>query len=434
MQREPVAKIGAAVLFAALVGAANWAIAAWSYTQQLESVSRFGAALAASCVGLSIVLIVDRQFVYWIDTAGTINRGLLLLYAVLRIGVVLAMSSLTSQAVLPVFMGSDLAISALEIQESSDAQRVETLKARFDLPGKDTAIAQAGQNVERLQQALTHLPADVQSRLIQASNCWQHHTRKKADLRAQGYSAAEARAKLRSDTGVCQSQERSAHQTRSEYLSSTRAQLVQATEVQQSRQDELSGANTAISERMDTAHKVEQAAYNERSTDVLYSMLSTKPAALVKWLIINFLLLTGELLPLLLKAMAGQSNIGKLLAANKQLEAIKINAKLLQDEHDFAVLSAVNRTSTEAVQSALQNPAMRTVFNSQFAEHISALAPLEAARSLMRELEERALDVDQVISRHPRYAQVIMQAWTKAIDETVVILSANPEHIKPEPA
>jgi len=77
---------------------------------------------------------------------------------------------------------------------------------------------------------------------------------------------------------------------------------------------------------------------------------------------------------------------------------------------------------------------MRTVFNSQFAEHISALAPLEAARSLMRELEERALDVDQVISRHPRYAQVIMQAWTKAIDETVVILSANPEHIKPEPA
>jgi hypothetical protein len=58
--------------------------------------------------------------------------------------------------------------------------------------------------------------------------------------------------------------------------------------------------------------------------------VSRDPGALAKWALISFLILVCELSPLLHKLQAGQLNVGRGLAASKQLSWIEQSEKLAQ--------------------------------------------------------------------------------------------------------
>lgn len=424
--REPISKIGASVSFAATISACNWGIAGWSFLPvTLALFDKALMSLIVATIGAAVVLVIDRQFVYTLDTDYHSSVLKSVFYTIIRVSITLALSSITATAVLPVVMGSDLNIQALQMQENAERNRTADLNSQFELSDKASAMNTADRDVKDLENALVNLPVDIQNKLENYGMCWKKYRQQKSTLIANGWTAKDARNQLISKASACHLLEVEALRIRDDYLSNTREQLDAALNIKQKQQATLDEANREINQRLQTAHEIEAVNYNARSTDVLWQTLKTKPGALVKYIIINFLLIAGELLPLILKGMNGKTVIGRQIALEKHRAHLKLTAEMRQYEHDFQVGFLISDTSNEAVKIALKDASTRAMFADKFSQSLRATAPLEAVRAMMRDLEERAMDVDTFISRHPQYAQVISQAWGAAIQETMRILSTN---------
>ena len=185
---------------------------------------------------------------------------------------------------------------------------------------------------------------------------------------------------------------------------------------------DLSEATTTVKNRLERAHTVEEEAFNPRSSTVLWSLLINSPGAFAKWAIVSFVVLIFELLPLIQKFQAGQSTVGKRVASSQRMRSLDSETRLMQHEHDYEVSLAVNAASKQGTEDALRNPAVRAVFAQTFAANMSAFAPTEAVRTMMREIESRHVSVEDFMHRFPRYAAIISQAWSNAVRQTADIL------------
>lgn len=63
-EREPLTKLGGAVVLAVLVAAVNWSIAGWVYSEGLSTPIRVAILAAVGALGAAIVLVCDRGFLY----------------------------------------------------------------------------------------------------------------------------------------------------------------------------------------------------------------------------------------------------------------------------------------------------------------------------------------------------------------------------------
>ena len=152
-------------------------------------------------------------------------------------------------------------------------------------------------------------------------------------------------------------------------------------------------------------------------------MLRSDSGALMKWAIISLTLLFLELFPLIQKFQAGQSSIGRRIATERAIRRLQSDEHLAKAQHDAVVADAITGASMRAVADAIANPEVRATFAKVFSANIAAYAPTEAVQSMMHEFSSRQYDVDQFMRRFPRYASVIAQAWSKAINETAEILN-----------
>jgi hypothetical protein len=203
-----------------------------------------------------------------------------------------------------------------------------------------------------------------------------------------------------------------------------RKQLDHATDNKQAHEAELSDATSTVKTRTEYARSVEMVSFTPQSSVVMWSLLESNPGSRVKWLIVSFLLLVCELLPLIQKFQAGQSNVGRRVSSHRRFRTIEANQHLTQREHDFAVSSAISNASLRATQEAMMNPEVRAIFSQVFAANIAAFAPTEAVCTMMRDLESRHVNVEDFVHRFPRYAAVISQAWSKAVQQVSEILRA----------
>lgn len=182
--------------------------------------------------------------------------------------------------------------------------------------------------MERLHKEAVSIPSDVQRRLSAAKDCWNEHASQLSSLMDAGLSKEEARDRMSSKAAICTRNAKAAATERHAYLGRARDQLTWATGNNQAHETALAETTSNVRERVDPARSIEAEPFTPRSSTVLWSLLKSTPGALAKGLIVSFLLLVCELPPLLQKIQAGQSNIGRWIAANSRICAIALQGSI----------------------------------------------------------------------------------------------------------
>lgn len=422
-EREPLMKLGWAVVLAVLVAAANWATAGWVYSEGESTLFRIVISSAGAALGGAIVLVFDRGFLYFSDTSIGRGRATVIAYATFRIFIILLVGSITAQAVMPIIMGKELAAHALAMIEQSEAERMFKLGSQYDLDSKKAAVETATGEIKRFEMAASTIPPDIQQKLVAARSCWSDYANRKFGLVSGGSSDAEAREQLAWKAAKCDRESKTANAVRDAYLKRTRAQLDTAVALRMQAATDFSDANATVKGKINRARGIEADAITPRSSTVLWSLLRSDPGALMKWAVVSMTLLFLELFPLIQKFQAGQSSIGRRIAIDRTIRRLQFDEQLARAEHDVVVAGAITKASKCAVADALANPEVRATFAQVFAANIAAYAPTLAVQAMMHEFSARQYDVDQFMQRFPRYASVIAQAWSKAIRETTEILA-----------
>lgn len=422
-EREPVMKLGWAVVLAVLLAAANWATASWVYSEGVSTPGRIAISSVGAALGGMIVLVFDRGFLYFADTSIAKGRASLIAYGVFRVFIILLVGSITAQAVMPIIMGKELAAHALAMVEQSEAERILKLGSQYDLDSKKAAVEAATGEIKRLEKVTSTIPPDIQQKLVAARSCWSDYSSRKIGLVSGGFSDAEAREKLAGTATKCARESKTANAERDAYIKRTRAQLDAAVDLKTQAATEFSDANANVKGKIDRAHRIEADAITPRSSTVLWSLLRSDPGALMKWVVVSMTLLFLELFPLIQKFQAGQSSIGRRIATDRAIRRLQFDEQLARAEHDAVVAGAITEASKSGIADAMANPEVRATFSNVFAANIAAYAPTQAVQAMMHEFSARQYDVDQFMQRFPRYASVIAEAWSKAIRETTEILA-----------
>jgi len=380
------------------------------------------AALAALIGGLSVVLL-DRIFIYFLDTSMEDGRFQVAFYGAIRIGIILVIASLTSQAVMPLLLGSELRAEALHMAEDSEKARMSDLSVRYAIPRKEVEIKAVAKEIERLHLAAVSLPSNIKKMLMAAEECWTEYRTQRTVLLHRGYSSREVDEELLVKRSHCAERRNSANAERDAYLARTRAQLAQALNDRQLKEKAFAETTQIIKSKVERAAVVESESFNPESSTVLWATVRHNPGALAKWLMLSAVLLVFELLPFIIKFQAGQSNVGRRIATQRASRRIELDAELEQRMHDASISAAVSAASKESVTVALADPEVRAVFVQTFSAYIAAFAPVEAVRAMMRDLEARHVDIDAFMRRYPRLAPAIAEAWSRAIRSTSEILA-----------
>lgn len=421
--REAVAKIGGAVMFATVIATINWAIAGWSYSIGYEATDRVVAAVFAASLGAFMVLTFDRGFLFFADTVNAGKRIKLVLYGACRVTIVVAVGSITSQAVMPLILGSEMEAQSLHMVEAAEKARIADLTTRHDVDAQVTAVNAATEEIKVRQRAADQLPADIQSRLASARSCWSSYSTRKSVLLRSGRPEEDVRQSLSSAASRCTRKTAAANAERDAYQVQTRAQLNRALADKQTKADNLADTHAVIDAAVDRARTIEAKSYTPHSSTVLRKLLTSDPGAFTKWAIFSFLMLVCELLPLIQKMQAGQSLIGLGRASSRVIREREERLRMDQSERDFDISVAVSAASRQATQDAMGNPSVRAAFTEVFAANIAAYAPTEAVRAMMRDLEARHVDVRGFMHRYPQYAAIISSAWSEAVRQTADLLS-----------
>ncbi|MBK7659633.1 MAG: DUF4407 domain-containing protein [Betaproteobacteria bacterium] len=382
-----------------------------------------GVAAAAGAVGASIVLCLDRGFLYFADTTADKGGLRLATFLAMRLLIILCISTLTAQAVVPLILRPELTAHALKLLEQSERERAARLHDEFDLGGKTEAAKAAAADVERLERAINTLPADIDRRLAAARACWSGLTRQRRELVTAGYTDVEADERLAPMRWRCSRASTAAERDRDNYLARMRAQHETAVVHREQTVHTLADAVDAVKGRSERASAIEADAITPLSSTVLWSLLKSEPGALLKWLIFSVVQLELELLPFLLKFQSGQTAIGRRIAAERQIAGVRAAERVAQAEHDTEIAAALHEASGRAAADALSSNDVQATFARVFAAHLAACAPVEAVQAMMREFTSQQFDVDEFAGRFPRYATVITAAWSRAMRDASDILT-----------
>jgi hypothetical protein len=423
--REPIVKLGMAVAFSALVASVNWGTAGWTFSPNHSDELRFVIAAVAGLFSFGLVAILDSSFLYFADIseAAWFKK---MSYGALRVVIILLVSAITSQAVIPVLFRSELEAHALKMAENSESTRVKTLDGQFKVGDKQLAKVSASEEVAQLEEKSKIIPPDIQQRLDSAKQCWSSYSSKKKGLISAGYSGSEIKKMMGPQAGVCSSAAKLAQNKLYAYTEDIRSQLMTARETKNQAVEELHATRDTIAKRISNARAIEDKAFSPSSATVLSSLLEADLGVKIKYYMVTLFLITLECLPLLLKLIAGRSPIGERIAAEKKEARKRRSMVMAEAEHERCITDAMLAASQDACLKVLSSADGRTHFAKVFSCYMMALAPTEGVNKMMREIERQQADVNDFIRRYPRYATVIAEAWTRAIRETTEILVAHP--------
>jgi hypothetical protein len=415
--------LGAGVLFSTLVAIVNWGFAGYSNSLALPEQTRWIIAVTASLFGALTIFIFDRGFIYISDIQSP-EKNLIktLVFSTIRLLIVIAISSVTANALIPLLLKQELSVEALKMQELSEKQRVAGLSAVYQINDKEKSLASSASEVEQYQNGLLNLPADIVDKIQEYKTCWINYKHKKKALETAAFSINEMRASLSAFAAKCHIRENLAKNARNDYLTLVRLNLTQAQQKQQRTYSALLDAESAIKQKTAKAERIENSSLTANSVLVLESLLKTNEAARYKYYLLTLLLICFELLPILLKFMMGQSNTGYKVYADSRYQRMEIEAALEQKMADFEISQRVSKMAVNAINTAINSPEIQAIFIQEFSKIAGAAAPFEAVRTLLNELSSRQQDVDQFVQTYPRFATVVTTAFNNALKESVSIL------------
>lgn len=333
-----LSKIGLSICFASLLAAIQFGIAGWYLTEGLDTDSRYIAAAVTAFIGSLIVLIIDRNFIYAADTRADIGGMLTYFYLAIRIFLIVSISSLSSQFILPLLLKSELAIHVQDIKD----ERYDTAKERYTnkYEVKDKLDSEQGisSQISKLKTEIANIPPALVRQKSAADQCRAEYKRKintsiGPDLDEEDIVNLYAKDKIQ-----CEHLEATYKEAYRAYLQPKQAALAGKEEAYQVAREDLTQAQTALKTDLHRTDENNQTHLNIASADVMWSLIRTNPGARMKYLMITVVQLVLELMPLLLKSLLGRSALGIRIAMRSQ----EMQHEYEETEHAYG-LHSINR-------------------------------------------------------------------------------------------
>ncbi len=344
-------KIGSAIAFASFLAAIQFGIAGWFLSAGQPLVLRLLMTVVCSAVGLLIVLVLDRNFIYLADTRYETEKNISYFYLGIRVFLITVIGSLSSQFTMPLLLKSELEIHAQDLKDGRYSQSKEFYQQKYELADKSKTLETIDQKIVRLKKELQNPPQDITRKRAAADRCFQDYRQKVRSTFAPDLDESEILQLYAKDKQECERLEagyRSAYQA---YVTPREAELSKAGEEITQAQVAVETAKASITNDLNKTSSIHEAYINVGSADVLWSLVTTNGGAFMKYVLLTLLQLCLELMPIFLKIQAGQSQMGHRIA-------------LKAYEHKTKTLAQMNLSASQRLQSETQL---------QFARHEQAM-------------------------------------------------------------
>lgn len=421
---EPILKFGLAVLLSALISAFNWSMGTWALTDGVSLYYRILITLCLGFFGFVLVASLDSSFLYFADSSDA-PWFKKICYGIARVLIILLVSAITSQAIIPLLLGSELQVHALHMAEESEKSRRGELETQLQVVSKQETANKMMRDVEKLEKMMETIPEDIKRRIDSAKQNWNRYYQNKNRLIASGHTVSQAKASLAEQAARCTRLEKEANENKEAYLQNLRNQLKEAMDAKNRAIYKLAETDEIVSMKTSQARIIEETAFNPLSATVLTSLIARDKGVLFKYLLISGFFLVLELLPLILKVIVGRTSIGEKIVIERKINRMRLQSRYFEADNEFKIAHSVGEAASEACLKALGSPEGRAVFSQIFSAYMMAVAPTEAVNKMMQKIERQQYDLDDYMQRFPRWATVIMEAWTRAIKETTMILQQN---------
>ena len=305
-----LSKIGLSICFASLLAALQFGIAGWYLGESFGEDTRVVFAATTAIIGLFIVLIIDRNFIYAADTRADAGGVLSYIYLAIRVFLILAISSLSSQFTLPLLLKSELAIHVQDLKD----ERYDTAKNRYtnkyEVKEKIDSEQSINTQMAKLKAELANLPQPLVKQKLGAEQCMREYKKKMRASIGPDIDENEVADLYAGEKADCERQAVAYKVAYQDYLNPRKVQLAEAESTYAKAHKDATQAQTLMKTDLSRTDQNNQQFLNIASADVLWSLIQTNPGARMKYVMITLVQLVLELMPLLLKTLMGRSPLG----------------------------------------------------------------------------------------------------------------------------
>ena len=333
-----LSKIGLSICFASLLAAIQFGIAGWFLSAGLDTDSRYIAAAVTALIGSLVVLIIDRNFIYAADTRADLGGMLTYLYLAIRVFLIVSISSLSSQFILPLLLKSELAIHVQDLKDDRYDTAKERYTNKYEVKDKLESEQGISSQITKLKAEIANLPPALVRQRSAAEQCRAEYRRKintsiGPDLDEEDIANLYAKDKIQ-----CERLEATYKEAHRAYLQPKQLALATNEDAYQVAREEVTTAQAALKTDLHRTDENNQTYLNIASADVMWSLIRTNPGARMKYLMITVVQLVLELMPLLLKSLLGRSALGIRIAMRSQ----EMQHEYEETEHAYG-LHSINR-------------------------------------------------------------------------------------------
>lgn len=385
-----LSKIGLSICFASLLAAMQFGIAGWYLSVGLDFESRVIFAALTALIGSLVVLIIDRNFIYAADTRADLGGMLTYFYLAIRVFLIVSISSLSSQFILPLLLKSELAIHVQDLKDDRYDNAKERYSNKYEVKGKLENEQDLNSKISKLKSEIANIPPAIVRQRNLAEQCRASYKRKintsiGPDLDEEDIVNLYAKDKIE-----CERLEANYKEAYRAYLQPKQAALEINEEAYLVARDEVSKAQTSLKGDLHRTDENNQMHLNIASADVMWSLIQNNPGARLKYLMITVVQLVLELMPLLLKSLLGRSALGVRIAMRSQkmqhdyeetehaygLHTIVRNGKATKAKNEQTKLDLVDQIAIQGMKNELNTlkaQSRKTYFdfspNNQYSNH-----------------------------------------------------------------
>lgn len=334
----------------------------------------------------------------------------------IRIGIILAVSTSTLLKIAPSFIGPALAAQAVDVREHRDNQRRANLVKQFDVKGITDNQVAAVNRVDALSREIETVPADIDRALTDASSCFGRVASMRQRLVDSGISTSSASKRVAPERIVCASMRRRAEDRLANHRAELRVELENQRNDAAALRGQRDAAIASVDERVADGRNNDRESITQTNLSILSKLFSNDPMARTELLALWLLLVICDGAGLIIKAAIGRTEAGERIGGERGIAKLEADTRFEVAEQDRRECIAMRKAFGDSMIAALSSAAGRDAFDQSFAKLAGVIAPLAAAELAAKEAEEHARSIERVMRRSPRLAVLLARLLADALD------------------
>jgi len=353
-----LSKIGLSICFASFLAALQFGIAGWFLAGDLDPVVRALVSITTAFIGALVVLLIDRSFIYASDTRADSVGKLGYFYITVRIFLILAIGSLSSQFVLPLLLKSELAIHIHDLKDQRYQEAKDRYLGKYDVQAKVSKEQSIRSSISQIRAELDNPPQSLVRQKLEAENCMLDYKRKVNSAIGPDVDLNEVANLFSVDKAACDRLSIAYKEAYQGYFNPRKVLLTINQDAYSKAQEDANSAHAFMTTDLKQADETNQQFINMSSADVLWDLIKTNPGARSKYLLITIVQLVLELMPLLLKSLLGRSPLGirvamRMNALQEEYSDVELQYQLASIERLAKVTIAQNKQQINALDEEI---------------------------------------------------------------------------------